>query len=77
MKDLSIVRKQIKENIDKADEKTVAIIHKILEDDGEDLLKNMSAEQEASFNRGIKDADEGRVTPHKEVMKKYKKWLSK
>lgn len=77
MKDLSIMRKQIKENIDKADEKTVAIIHKILEDDSEDLLENISAEQEASFNRGIKDSDEGRVTPHKEVMKRYKKWLTK
>lgn len=30
-----------------------------------------------SVERGLKDADEGRVTPHKEVWKKYKKWLKK
>lgn len=30
-----------------------------------------------SIARGLKDADEGRVTPHETVMKKYKKWLKK
>ncbi len=77
MKDLPLMRKHIKKYIDTADDKTVEIVFKILEDNGEDLLENMSAQQEASFNRGIKNADEGRVTPHKEVMKRYKKWLTK
>ena len=30
-----------------------------------------------SIERGLKQAEQGKVTPHKEVMKKYKKWLSK
>ena len=30
-----------------------------------------------SIERGLKQAKEGKVTPHAEVMKKYKKWLSK
>ncbi|MBS1600896.1 MAG: hypothetical protein JST75_21930 [Bacteroidetes bacterium] len=30
-----------------------------------------------SIERGLKQADQGKITPHKEVMKKYKKWLSK
>jgi hypothetical protein len=30
-----------------------------------------------SINRGLKQADSGDVMPHEEVMKKYKKWLSK
>ena len=30
-----------------------------------------------SIERGMKQADEGQVRPHAEVMKKYKKWLSK
>lgn len=30
-----------------------------------------------SIARGLKDADEGRITPHETVKKKYKKWLKK
>lgn len=63
--------------IDDADEKTVEKVFKIMEDEGEDLLENMSAEQEASLMRGIKDADEGRTIRHEEVMEKYNKWLTK
>jgi len=29
-----------------------------------------------SIERALKDIEDGKVTPHKEVMKKYKKWLS-
>lgn len=72
------MKKHIKKYIDTADDKTVEIVFKILEDEGdEDPLANMSPEQEASFLRGLKDADEGRTTPHEEVMKKYSKWLMK
>jgi hypothetical protein len=28
-----------------------------------------------SIDRGLKQAEEGDITPHEEVMKKYKKWL--
>ncbi len=78
MKDLSLMRKHIKKYIDTADDKTVEIVFKILEDEGEeDLLANMSPEQEASLLKSIWQADRGEVIPHAEVMKKYKKWLSK
>lgn len=30
-----------------------------------------------SIEQGLKDADEGRVIPHAEVMKKYRKYLKK
>ena len=30
-----------------------------------------------SIDRALKEVEQGKVTPHKEVMKKYKKWLSK
>jgi predicted transcriptional regulator len=30
-----------------------------------------------SIKRGLKQAKEGKVIPHHEVMKKYEKWLSK
>ena len=29
-----------------------------------------------SIGQALKEVKEGKVTPHKEVMKKYKKWLS-
>lgn len=77
MKDVLLMRKHIKMFIDEADEKTVEKVFKIMEDEGEDLLENMSAGQEASLMRGIKDADEGRTTSHKEVMEKSNKWLTK
>jgi predicted transcriptional regulator len=80
MKDVVTMREHIKETIDNADEDTVARVFHILTDkelSEEDLLNNLSPEQEASLRRGIKDADEGRVTPHDEVMKKYEQWLTK
>jgi predicted transcriptional regulator len=71
------MRELIKEVIDEADDKTVETVFKVLQEEGNDLLENISPEQEASLLRGLKDADEGRTIPHKEVMQKYEKWLSK
>ena len=85
MADLSILRENIKSTIDKLDERTLQKILLVLEEDeyllaesnNEDLLLNLSPEQEASLLRGIKDAEEGRVTPHNEIMLKYNKWLTR
>jgi len=75
MNDISQRREHIKEVIDDADEVTVEKVFQIWEDEGDDLLENMSPEQEASFLRGLKDVDEGRTTPHEEVMKNMKNGL--
>lgn len=75
MKD--VLREHIKLHIDDADDKTVEKVFKIMEGEDGDLLENLSAEQEASLIRGIKDADEGRTIPHEEVIKKFSKWLTK
>ena len=40
-----------------------------------DWWNDLSDAAKASIEQGLKDADEGKLTPHKEVMKKYKKWL--
>ena len=48
-----------------------------MEGEDEDLIENLSAGQEGSLLRGIKDADEGRTTSHEEVIKKFSKWLTK
>lgn len=36
-----------------------------------DWWNDLTAEQKKGIDRGLKDAEEGRVTPHKDVMKKY------
>ncbi len=73
MSETDVLRKEVKKYIDKADDKTLEIVCHILEaaDETFDPLANMTKEQEESFYRGMEDINAGRVTPHKEVMKKY------
>lgn len=79
MDELTLLRKQARKYIDSADKKTLEIVYRILEcsDEMSDPLASMSPEQEASFKRGVSDADEQRVTPNKKVMKQYSKWITK
>jgi len=45
---------------------------KLLKDSAEnDWWLELSDEQKSGILRGLKDADEGRVTPHDEVKRKY------
>lgn len=47
---------------------------KIVKDSREndhDWWNDLSSEQKRSIERGLKDIDEGRITPHEEVVKKY------
>ncbi len=78
MKEVTTLRKEVKKYIDTADEKTVKMIHAMLEVEQEsDWWDELSEEAKASIERGLKDVEAGRVTPHEVVMKKYRKWLSK
>ncbi len=40
-----------------------------------DWWDEISDAERASIERGLEDSKQGRVTPHKEVRKKYEKWL--
>ena len=78
MKQVSILRKEVKKYIDTADEKTLKMIHAMLEVEQEsDWWDELSEGAKTSIEKGLKDAEAGRVTPHEVVMKKYRKWLSK
>jgi len=68
MNDVIEMREILKRKIDTADIHTLEQIEDLLEFGDTDPLLNMSKAQEASLLRGIKDADEGRTTPHEEVM---------
>ena len=71
------LRKKVKKSIDHADAKSLKIVQAILEvEETHDWWDDLSDEAKKSIERGLKEADEGKLTPHKEVMKKYKKWLS-
>ena len=37
----------------------------------------MNAAQSASFKRGVKEANERKLKPHKDIIKKYQQWLTK
>ena len=71
-----VLRKSVKKQIDEADEKSLKMVRAMLEAEEEhDWWDDLSDEARASIEQGLKDAEEGKLTPHKEVMKKYKKWL--
>ncbi|MBW8050927.1 MAG: hypothetical protein FVQ77_11440 [Cytophagales bacterium] len=40
-----------------------------------DIWNTLTNEQKQSIERGIVQADKGELKSHKEVMKRYKKWL--
>lgn len=78
MKEVNVLRREVKKYIDTADQKTLKMIHAMLEVEQEaDWWDDLSEGAKASIDRGLKDAEAGRVTPHETVMKKYQKWLSK
>lgn len=78
MKEVNLLRNEVKKFIDSADQKTLKIIHAMLEADREtDWWDEVSDPAKASIERGLKDAAAGRVTSNDAVMKKYQKWLSK
>ena len=71
-----ILRKTVKKQIDTADEKSLKIIQAVLDVREEhDWWDDLSDAARYSIEQGLKEADEGKLTPHKEVMKKYKKWM--
>jgi predicted transcriptional regulator len=78
MKEVAALRREVKKYIDTADEKTIKMIHAMLEVEQEsDWWDELSPAAQQSIERGLKDADAGKVTSHATVMKKYRKWLSK
>lgn len=78
MKEAVALRRETKKYIDLADVKTVKMIHAMLEAEQEsDWWDDLSDGAKASIERGLKDADQGKVISHETVMKKYRKWRLK
>ena len=79
MTETDVLRKEVKLYIDKADDKALRIIKAILEieQEEEDWWDELPTELQASIENGIKEAEEGKGTPHKDIAEKYSKWFKK
>lgn len=77
MDEVTILKNKAKKYLDNADEKTIKMIYAMLEVDAQnDWWNDLSEPAKNSIQQGLKDVENGKVIPHKEVMKKYNKWLS-
>jgi len=78
MDTIEVMRKEVKEYIDTADEKVVKMMHAMLEADAEDdWWDSMPDEIKAQVEEAIGQADRGEVISHEEAMKKIKEWRVK
>lgn len=64
-------------NLNVSQKKVVLSVVKEFNQEEENWWNEVESAAQESLKRGLKQADQGKVTPHKEVMKRYKKWLSK
>jgi predicted transcriptional regulator len=75
--EMKALKKEVKKYIDRADERMVKAVFAMLEADQEDWCDEITAEERAAIETGLKQMEEGKTTPHDAVMKKYSKWLTK
>ena len=77
MDEVTILKNKAKKYLDNADEKTVKMIYAMLEVDAQnDWWDDLPGPAEDSIQRALKDIENGKVMPNKEVTRKYTKWLS-
>ncbi len=74
----SVLRKEVKKYIDKVDNRTLKIVHAMLEaEEDYDSWEELPASLKRSIQKGLKQADEGKLIPHEVIVKQYKKWFTK
>ena len=57
------------------DEVIIEKVMKLRESEKTDWWKEISKEEKKSIEKGIIDADSGKLNPHSEAKKSYEKWL--
>ena len=57
--------------------RTVLTVVKTFRDDQQDWWNEISEEQQIAIDKSLGEMKAGKLTPHDEVMKKYKRWLKK
>jgi hypothetical protein len=78
MSTVTSLRRDVKKYIETADDRVVKMVHAMLEADKEsDFWDELPAIVKADVKVAIKQSEQGKGKPHSEVMKKYKKWITK
>jgi predicted transcriptional regulator len=57
--------------------KTVLTVVKSFTEEKKDWWDEMGTEQQIAVDKALDEMKAGKLTPHEDVMKKYKKWLKK
>ena len=57
--------------------RTVLTVVKTFMEDQQDWWDEIGEEQQKAIDKALAEMKAGKLTPHHEVMKKYKKWLKK
>ena len=68
---------QYLEHLNDRHQKAVLTIVKTFAQEEEDWWDEISQEQQQAIDKSLEEMKAGKLTPHDEVMKKYKKWLKK
>ena len=75
---ISTIRKEVKKYVDKADDKTVRMLHAMLEtEQEEDWWDKLPKHVQAEIDKALSELDKGKGIPHEAVMKKYSKWFTR
>ena len=78
MSTVAALRKNVKKYIETADDRVVKMVHAMLEADKKtDLWDELPVHVQKDVQEAIRQSAAGKGKPHKEVMKKYSKWLTK
>ena len=78
MNSVAVLRKDVKKYIETADERVVKMVHAMLEADKKsDLWDELPVSVQSDVKEALKQSAAGKGKPHKVVMKKYQKWLTK
>ena len=64
-------------NLNASQKKVVLSVVKGFAQEEENWWNEVEDAAQESITKGLKEAVQGKVTSHQEVMKRYKKWLSK
>lgn len=57
------------------DSRIINKLMKLRESENKDWWNNISKAEKKSIEKGIEDAEKGKLNPHSEVKKIYEKWL--
>jgi predicted transcriptional regulator len=78
MDNVTVLRSQVKKFVATASEKELEMVYHLFDAvKKDDWWDEISKEQKKAIDKGLAQLDRGEGIPHKEVMKKYSKWLKK